>query len=36
MKNLINSISNASTQEEILNIIQSSQIPNSMKNDLRK
>ena len=36
MKTLINSISNASTQDEILNIIQSSQIPNSMKNDLKE
>ena len=36
MKKLINSISNAKSQDEILNIIQSSEIPNSMKNDLRE
>ena len=36
MKNLINSISNAKSQDEILNIIESSDIPNSMKNDLRE
>ena len=34
MKTLINSISNAKSQDEILNIIESSDIPNSMKNDL--
>ena len=36
MKRLINEISNAKSQEEILNIVDNSQIPNSMKNDLRE
>ena len=36
MKRLINEISNAKSQEEILNIVGNSQIPNSMKNDLRE
>ena len=36
MKRLINEISNANRQEEILNIVDNSQIPNSMKNDLRE
>ena len=36
MKRLINEISNAKSQEEILNMVDNSQIPNSMKNDLRE
>ena len=36
MKRLINEISNANRQDEILNIVDNSQIPNSMKNDLRE
>ena len=36
MKNLINSISNAKSQDEILNIVESSELPNSMKNDLKE
>ena len=36
MKTLINSISNAKSQEEILNIVQGSELPTSMKNDLKE
>ena len=36
MKRLINEISNAKSQGEILNIVDNSQMPNSMKNDLRE
>ena len=36
MKRLINEISNANSQDEILNIVDNSQMPNSMKNDLRE
>lgn len=36
MKSLINDISKANSQDEILNIVGSSDIPNSMKNDLNE
>ncbi len=36
MKTLINSISNAKSQEEILNIVEGSELPTSMKNDLKE
>lgn len=36
MKSLINGISNASSESEMLNIIENSEIPNSQKNDLKE